>query len=53
VFVCIASQSTVWDAFDQVILGSQAKAEAINDAPVSPVNASANANHAAVMQIRT
>jgi len=50
-FVCIASQSMVWDAFDQVIQGSQVQAEAANDTPVSPVDASANANRAAVIQM--
>jgi len=50
-FVYVASQSTVWDAFDQVILGSQVQAGAANDALVSPVDASANSNRATVMQM--
>jgi len=49
---CVASQFLVWDAFAQVIQGSQVQAEAANDAPVSPVDASANANRAAVMQVK-
>jgi len=41
----------VWDAFDQLIQASRVQVEAANDAPVSPVDASANANRAVVMQI--
>jgi len=50
-FIYVASPSMVWDAFDQVILGSHVQAEAANDAPVRHVDASANANRAAVMQM--
>jgi len=44
-----ASQSMVWNAFDQVNL--QVQVEAANDAPGSPVDASGNANRGAVMQM--
>ena len=49
----VASQSMVWDAFDQVIQGShsQVQAEAEHDVPVSPADASAGASRAAVMQM--